>query len=322
MAGASWGRTVLATSAMAASVAMLVSGCGGGGSSDAQQIRQLYPSMSSAMHQGNWSDVCSDVSYERQSQWVAQAQSAGIEATSCSQALTKTFAGSPGIVQSLAVDPDGLSFTLRSLAVHGNTATGRLEANGRFDGLVSFVREGGRWRLNTIGSFGDLLYNYTGTPQQESALGKVKANPNSAAAWSQLLRAQWQSVVEAGNLDRSTTTFTQLGKLELMAVTRDWQRYLQLSKSPDPDLAMTAARAYAFLGNYAGAASAWELETGTSPSQSGYECLAAAAFAAGQTRLGTLALNKALSLAPRSQQALINAEVTAAKSRPSLAQMC
>jgi hypothetical protein len=106
------------------------------------------------------------------------------------------------------------------------------------------VREGGR--LGTVGSFGGLLYMYTVTAQEESALAKVRANPDSAAPWSQLLVAQWQSIGEASNLDRPANSFTPLGKQELMALTANWQRYLQLSKSPDPQLATIAARAYAF----------------------------------------------------------------------------
>jgi hypothetical protein len=69
--------------------------------------------------------------------------------------------------------------------------------------------------------------------------------------------------------------------------------------------------------NYAGAAGAWEVETTRSPSQGGYECLAALAYAGGQTRLGALALNKALSLAPSGRQALVKAEIAEAKSPPS-----
>ena len=78
----------------------------------------------------------------------------------------------------------------------------------------------------------------------------------------------------------------------------------RLTKSPDSTVAILAARAYQALGNYSGAASAWEIESAASPSEvKGYECLAANAYAAKQTRKGDLAAAKAASLTPKAQRA-------------------
>ena len=156
--------------------------------------------------------------------------------------------------------------------------------------------------------------------QERAALKAVKANPNSAAAWSQLVQARYSSAGEGSNFNSSTSTFTASGKRKLTEVTQDWQRYLQLTSSPDPTLATLAARTYAYLGNYSGAANAWEVEAAASPALSGYECMAASSYAAGETRKGDLALAKALSMAPKSQQATIKTEVTAAKTQPTVVQ--
>jgi tetratricopeptide (TPR) repeat protein len=156
--------------------------------------------------------------------------------------------------------------------------------------------------------------------QEQTALKAVKADPNSAAAWSQLVQARWTSAGEANNFNSATNTFTSAVKKKLVLLTQDWQRYLQLTKSPDPNVAVLAARSYAHLGNYAGASSAWAAQTSASPSQLGYECMAATAFAAGQTDKATLALDKALTYVPKAQQATIKSQVTAAKTQPAIVQ--
>jgi hypothetical protein len=159
--------------------------------------------------------------------------------------------------------------------------------------------------------------------QEKTALKEVKTNPNSASAWSDLIQARWTAAGEGNNYDAATASFTASGKKELTLATQDWQRYLTLTNSPDPNLAVLASRAYAALGNYAGEASAWEVETAVSPNQlKGYVCLAASAYAAKQTRKGDLALNKALALAPKAQRSQLKTQIQQAKTQPTIAQQC
>jgi tetratricopeptide (TPR) repeat protein len=157
--------------------------------------------------------------------------------------------------------------------------------------------------------------------QERSALNAVRNHPNSAGAWGSLLQARWSA---AGNEYNTTTaTFTAAGKQELAKATQDWQRYLQLTKSPDPALANLAAEAYGKLGDYAGEADAWQVETSATPSDvHGFECLAAAAFAAGQTDRANLALTKALTMVPKAQRTTLKTEISAAKTQHSVAQQC
>jgi tetratricopeptide (TPR) repeat protein len=191
-------------------------------------------------------------------------------------------------------------------------------------GLILFgvgTGTGGGGLLNGIANNGSGGNGAQAVSQQErTALKEVKADPNSAAAWSQLVQARYISAGQAGNFNSSTNTFTATGKRKLLETTQAWQRYQQLTKSPDPNVALYVAHAYTALGQYAGAASAWEVVTAANPSQDGYGCLAASAYAAGQTDKGDLALDKALTLTPKAQQSQLKSTVTAAKTQPSIVQ--
>jgi hypothetical protein len=159
--------------------------------------------------------------------------------------------------------------------------------------------------------------------QEKAALKAVKANPNDPAAWSSLVQARWTTATNGSNFSSSTGAFTATGKKELAGVGKAWQRYLALTKSPDPTLAILAARASAYSGNYARAARAWEIEAASSPGQvKGYECLAVSAYAAKQNRKGDLAMAKAMTLIPKVQQTTLKTQIQQAKTQPTIAQQC
>jgi hypothetical protein len=154
--------------------------------------------------------------------------------------------------------------------------------------------------------------------EERSALAQIRANPNNAGAWGNLLQARW---ISAGQETNSNGTFTAQGTKELSGAVQAWQRYVSLTKSPDPELAVTAARAYAKLGNYSGASKAWEQETIANPSESnGFVCEAITAYAASQTRVGDLASAKALTLVPKAQKLTLKQSLQQAKSSSSSAQ--
>jgi hypothetical protein len=159
--------------------------------------------------------------------------------------------------------------------------------------------------------------------QEKAAVKATQTNPTSASAWASLVSASWTSASAGNNYNSATGTFTTSGKKELTTATRAWDRYLTLTKTPDPNLAILAARAYGALANYAGEASAWEIQAAANPNAAkGYECLAAAAYAAKQTRKGDLALAKALSLVPKLSRPTLKSAIIAAKTNPSVAQSC
>jgi hypothetical protein len=182
--------------------------------------------------------------------------------------------------------------------------------------------------------FGGILNAFTGngsgsaqtqvvSQAEKDALRQTKLNPSNTAGWSALVQARWTSAGQGNDYNSTTGTFTVAGKKELAGTTQAWQRYLELTKSPDPNLAILAARAYAALGNYASEAGAWEIETTADPSAiKGYECLAVSAYAAKQTRKGDLAAAKALSLTPKLGRPTLSQQINAAKTQPSVAQSC
>ena len=181
--------------------------------------------------------------------------------------------------------------------------------------------------------FGGLLNAFSGngsnnqksvvSAQEKAALKTIKVNPNDPTAWAALVQARWTSAGQGSNFNATSGQFTAAGKKELAAATQAWQRYRQLTKAPDPNLAVLAARAYAAQGNYAGEAGAWELEAAANPSQAkGYECLAVSAYAAKQTRKGDLAMAKALTLVPKAQQSVMKGQIQQAKTNPQIAQQC
>ena len=159
--------------------------------------------------------------------------------------------------------------------------------------------------------------------QEQQAIKQTQQSPNDPAAWANLVQARWTSAGQGANFNASTGQFTKSGLNELNLTTQAWQHYLTLTKNPDPNLAVLAARAYAGQQNYAGEASAWDIETLADPTAvKGFECLAVSAYAAGQTRKGDLASAKALSLVPKAQQTLLKQAINQAKTQRSVAQQC
>jgi predicted Zn-dependent protease len=157
---------------------------------------------------------------------------------------------------------------------------------------------------------------------EKTALAAVKASPTSASAWASLMQARWTAATSNGTgFNQTTGNFTATGTNQLRQLGQDWQRYLQLTKTPTADNAILAAKAYGILGQYGSAADAWDSVSIASPSDvSAYECLAVTSYAAGQTRKGDLATAKSLSLLPKASQATIKLQLNQAKSSSSTAQ--
>jgi len=182
--------------------------------------------------------------------------------------------------------------------------------------------------------FGGILNAFTGggssgaqkqvvSAQEKSALRETQLRPNDPAGWSALVQARWTSAGQGSNFNTTSGAFTASGKKELTGATRAWQQYLKLTKNPDPTVTVLAARAYSALGDYANQAAAWEIETIANPTEAkAFECLAASAYAAKQTRKGDLAAAKATSLVPKAQRLTITQVLNQAKTNPQVAQQC
>ena len=158
---------------------------------------------------------------------------------------------------------------------------------------------------------------------QKKALKATRADPTSPSAWAALVTADFQLAGEGSNYNSATATYSADGKKVLTEATLAWQRYTALTKSPNQNIAILAARAYAQTGQYAGAAEAWQDYTLAEPKQAkGYECWAANAYAAKQTRTGDLASAKAISLAPKAERLTLKQQLEEAKTSALVAQEC
>ncbi len=192
-------------------------------------------------------------------------------------------------------------------------------------GLVLFgvgTGTGGGGLLNAFGG-GSSNQKQVVSSDEKAALAQIKQDPNNATAWANLVQARWTSAGQGNNFNASTGQFTDSGKKELKATTQAWQKYLTLTKNPNADVGILAARAYAALGDYANQAATWELETQANPKEAkAFECLAASAYAAKQTRKGDLAAAKAVQLTPKVQQLTVKTTLQQAKTNPQIAQSC
>jgi hypothetical protein len=152
---------------------------------------------------------------------------------------------------------------------------------------------------------------------------QVKRDPTSAAAWANLVQQQFAVASEGSNYNSTSNTYSASGKKVLAQMIPAWTKYTSLVKTPDENVAILAARAYEQLGQYAGAADAWELITLSPPAAAkNFECLAFNAYAAKQDRKAELASAKALSLVPKLERTTVKQELTAAKTDSAFAQQC
>jgi hypothetical protein len=192
-------------------------------------------------------------------------------------------------------------------------------------GLVLFgvgTGTGGGGLLNAFGG-GSSNQKQVISSDEKNALAAIKLHPNDPNAWASLVQARWTSAGQGNNFNSSTNTFTAAGKKELRATAQAWQKYLSLTKAPSSDVAILAARAYSALGDYANQAAAWEIETTANPHEvKGFECLAASAYAAKQTRKGDLAAARAVSLSPKVSRLTVKQTLQQAKTNPAVAQQC
>jgi hypothetical protein len=194
-----------------------------------------------------------------------------------------------------------------------------------FFGLVLFGVGAGN-------GFGGLLNAFTGggsggngaglvDTQLKAAQKAAQRDPQSAAAWANLLTNQWQLANQGGNLDTNGTYSADGNKL-LRDATQSWQRYVNVAHAPQFGVAVLAAHAYEHIANYAGAASAWEYAAAAEPkSAGGFLCLAANAYAAGLTRKGDLAAARVAQLSPTVQKLTLKDQLKAARSSPQTAKL-
>jgi hypothetical protein len=151
--------------------------------------------------------------------------------------------------------------------------------------------------------------------REERALAATKADAGDAAAWAELARARFQLSSVGENFDSQTNAFTAEGKTKLRQATEAWEKHVELAEKPDDRLAATMAQAYIELGEPAKAAEAQEVITEARPKAGSFAQLAVYAYAAGQTRRGDLARDRALELTDRDQRDDLRAQLKQARAQ-------
>jgi hypothetical protein len=151
--------------------------------------------------------------------------------------------------------------------------------------------------------------------REEQALAATRSDARDAAAWGELARARFQLASVGENFDPETSTFTAAGKAKLRQATEAWEKHVELAAKPDDRLAATMAQAYVELDQPAKAAAAQEIITEARPKAGAFAQLAVYAYAAGQTRRGDLARDRALELSDRDQRDALRTQLEQARAQ-------
>ena len=148
--------------------------------------------------------------------------------------------------------------------------------------------------------------------QVDTLQKRAQREPQNADNWSRLARAKFQ--LAAGTIDQNTGQYSADGRKDLAAAGVAWDRYLALNPpKPDPATAALMVQVFIQLNQAARAADAQEIVTGARPNRNAYLALAKLAYAAGQTRKGDLAAQKALAETPKDLRASVKAQLDQAK---------
>ena len=150
----------------------------------------------------------------------------------------------------------------------------------------------------------------------------VALTPNNAAAWAALAHDSYADAGATGNYDTNTGTFTPSGRKVLATAKDAWNHYLALNpNSPDPDLANLMVQAFSAPGGLNDPGSAVRalqiVIAARPPTLQLYETMAVLSYQAGNVREGDLAAAKAVSLAPKAEQAALQAQFAQVKKNPS-----
>jgi hypothetical protein len=162
------------------------------------------------------------------------------------------------------------------------------------------------------GNSGSSSGNSALTKQADTLQKRAQQNPRVAETWRRLAQTKFQ--LAAGTIDQNTGQYTADGRKDLAAAGVAWDRYVALNPAkPDPAVAAVMVQVYVQLRQISKAADAQEIVTGARPNRNAYLQLAKLAYAAGQTRKGDLAAQKALSETPKDLRPTIKTQLDQAK---------
>jgi len=154
----------------------------------------------------------------------------------------------------------------------------------------------------------------------DSAVKVVHLRPQDPEAWRALTKAQYQMAGLGQTTDASgNSTYTSKGILHLRQAAGSWDHYVSLEKGQvDPTLATLMTQAFLPVGlnKPDEALKAWQIVVDSRPPSTGlYAQLAQLAYAASNIRLGDLAAQKAVSLAPKNERKSVKDQLNALKTQ-------
>lgn len=154
--------------------------------------------------------------------------------------------------------------------------------------------------------------------QVSSAQKRAQHHPQDPAAWAALINAQLHQASSPGYADPVTGKFTSQGKELLNQVSQSWKTYLALNP-PHANSELAERMASAVYGEEglnepSEALQAWQIVIADKPPSAAlYGALAGAAYKAHNTRVGDLAAQKAVSLAPAAERTAVKTQLEAEK---------
>lgn len=157
--------------------------------------------------------------------------------------------------------------------------------------------------------------------QIAAAEKRVHSYPNEAAAWAALADDQFHQASGSEYYEEAKQQFTSQGKALLVKVSNAWSHYLALKPSnPDLTVAQEMLRVYGQEGLNQPAENVSLLQQivipAKPPTAALYGQLAQYAYQSSNTRVGDLASQKAVSLAPLSERARVKQALEQIKKNP------
>jgi hypothetical protein len=157
----------------------------------------------------------------------------------------------------------------------------------------------------------------------DAAQKRLQLNPKDEAAYAVIVRSHYQLATAHSS---QQGVFDDKGVSQLQQAATSWNQYLNVTKKPDTSLATLMIQAYGGLAQskkspqdqkpyLTGAADAAEVVATANPTVNGYLQLVQYATLAGQTRKATLAGDKALALAPKSQKKAVKQQLASIKAQ-------
>jgi hypothetical protein len=148
----------------------------------------------------------------------------------------------------------------------------------------------------------------------------LKKQPSNVAAWEKLTKAQLHEAGGEAYVNASNGLPTAKGKELFSKASRSWESYLALNPpKPSAELAKLMVRVYGAegLNQPASAVQVLQLVVAAEPKNASYyAALAEYAYKAKNPRVGDLASEKAVALAPSAQRTRVKTELESVKKNP------